>query len=634
MKKIIIACLLCINALAHAENPVKWDKTGALPIENIQQRLAAIDVKSIKEFTEIFIDISVDKNANQSVQKIRRAYYFPDTNAVQNYGTDSIGFNTGLEQLKILRIVSITPAGKVRNFNPADLKINDTNSSNIFSSTKNAIFTYPGLEVGGFAVLEFEVVRNLQQQESDWFREFYPQNVYPRQDYQLTVNWGQDSPVQFSNDNAHVKCEQHEYKVYCSGKNIPKAESDNNLFWADQLGSVKFGELQSWSQIAARALDKFAVSQQVDQKIITRFVNQLLAGETDLDKKISIIHEFVGQKVQYISLSEHGNSYTPHSVVRTLQKRMGDCKDKTALFYSMLNAIGVDAYPMLVATERRKVSNMQLPSMTYFDHMIICFKLPQGKTACSDPTNYFSDWRYISPYIQDRAALPLIAGAKPVNLPANEYRWFMKVKTELTFLQNGGQSERQTRQYFNEYANYWRDFLVQKNDKDRDQWLIDNYKNVVAQKADVKFSVAGLQNVADSIELRSESTHPPLVDTEDSLDYAEVDAWVDNELDDVKIPNKIYEYNVSGVHIISETIWDISQLWTLKSLPAETELKHEFGSMLRRVQTLSTGKVQITTELKIPRRVVAPKDIERFNKFIGMIKRESSIRLHGNLKTQ
>lgn len=634
MKNIIFVYLLFFSVLSQAGVLVSWDKKGALPIGAIQQRLASIDTDELTEFTEIFIDISIDKNSDQSVQRVRRAFYFPDTNSIQNYGSDSIGFNMGLDKLKIFRIVSITPEGMVREFNAADLKVNDTNSYNTFSSTKTAVFSYPGLEAGGFAVLEFEIVRNVTQQESDWFKEFYPQNVYARKDFQLIVNWDSDSPLQFSNDSPFVNCQQQEQKVHCVGKDIPRADSDSNLLWADQLGSVKFGGLENWDEVVFRALDKFSASQNVDQKIIVDFVDTLVSDETDVEKKVSAIHEFVGQKIQYISQSENGNSYTPHSVIRTLQKRMGDCKDKTALFYSMLNAIGIDAYPVLVATDRRKVSRMGLPSMAHFDHMIICFQLPNGRQACSDPTNYFSDWRYISPYIQERIALPLTEGAEPINLPSNEYRWVMQVETRLHFLEDGGQSESQTRHYLNEYANHWRDFLLQKNDKDRDQWLIDNYKSDVAAKADVSFSVEGLQDVTLPVVIMSESTHPPLIDTGDSLDYSEGDAWVAKELEDAMIPNKIYEYNVPGLHVVSKTVWDISRLWSIKTLPAEAELKGEFGSMLRRVKALDNGRVQITTEVKLPRRLVQPNDIERFNKFVSLLKRESSIYLYGDLKTE
>lgn len=634
MKNIIASLLVFFSGISQANDLVSWDKKGALPIEKVQQRLALVDTKQIKDFAEVFIDIDIDKTINQSVQRVRRAYYFPDANAVQNYGSDSIGFNTGLDHLKIFRIVSITPDGVVREFNSTDLKVNDTNSYNTFSSAKTAVFSYPGLEAGGFTVLEFEITRNIKQQETDWFKEFYPQNLYARRDFQLSVSWDDSSPLRFSNDSPYIKCQQQEKKVHCFGKDIPKAESDTNLLWADQLGSVKFGELNSWDEVVSRALDKFSASQNVDQKIIADFVDNMVADESDIDKKISAIHEFVSQKIQYLSHSEHGNSYTPHSVVRTLQQRMGDCKDKTALFYSMLKVIGVEAYPVLVATDRRKISRTGLPSMAHFDHMIICFKLSSGKQACSDPTNYFSDWRYISPHIQDRIALPLIKNSELINLPANEYRWFLQAETTLTFLEDGGQNESQTRHYLNEYANHWRDFLLQKDDKDRNQWLIDSYKEKVAEKADVKFSVDGLQDVELAVVIKSESSHPPLIDTNDSLDYAESDAWLADELEDARIPNKRYEYNVPGFHVISKTIWDVSRLWAIKTLPAETELKNEFGSMVRRVKAFDKGRVQIITEVKVPRRLVPPNDIERFNKFISLLKRESTIHLYGNLKEE
>ena len=69
-------------------------------------------------------------------------------------------------------------------------------------------------------------------------------------------------------------------------------------------------------------------------------------------------------------------------------RRFGDCKDKSLLFVTILHALGIEAYPVLVnATLGRGIWDWQ-PSVSAFDHCIAVV-LCRGQTYWLDPTlNY------------------------------------------------------------------------------------------------------------------------------------------------------------------------------------------------------------------------------------------------------
>ncbi len=605
---------------------VNWPTQGARPLAEVKQFIASLDKHKYQQYTQVSYKAEVSVNLQKSVTHIEDIYYFPDDEAIQNYGSDYLSFNEALEQLDIFRLITISPKGEVHAFSPEDLKYKDDNSYSIFSSYKHAVYAFPHLEAGSFAVLEFAISRDLQKDESDWYREFYPQNTYDRENFQVDIHWSKDFPVHWQNTNPLTHCEADEQARHltCSAKQLPKVETDARVFWADQLGHISLGQFSSWHQAAARAETHFAKSQTGDLSAVRRQVKNLTAEKHALEDKITSITQFVAQKIQYISLSEYGNAVTPHSVLRTLNKRMGDCKDKSALLVEMLQEIGVQAHPVLVATERLKLPSSPIPSLGVFDHMVVCFKQAK-QTYCVDPTDKDVDWRYVSPYIQGRSALWLFANADLETIPAKDYRWRARFHSQVTFDAKGGQREEQKREYRDEYASVMRGRYLGMSDKELDKDLLETYQNTISDEVKPRFSVTGLEDREMSVVITSSANYKPFLKPKQDLNYTEADAWLKKVLDDSTIDNKRYEYQTSGVWINSQVVWDISANWKTKALPASLNLSNKYGELTRAVKRLGAGKIQIDTELKIPRRLVASDELEAYNKFINLLRSESEL---------
>ena len=94
---------------------------------------------------------------------------------------------------------------------------------------------------------------------------------------------------------------------------------------------------------------------------------------------------FVQDEVRYFSASLGESSHRPKPAARTLAERLGDCKDKVQLLNALLNGLGLEAKPALVATRRNRGLAQYLPSHDQFDHVIT--RLQIGATAYDlDPT--------------------------------------------------------------------------------------------------------------------------------------------------------------------------------------------------------------------------------------------------------
>jgi len=317
---------------------------------------------------------------------------------------------------------------------------------------------------------------------------------------------------------------------------------------------------------------------------------------------------------------------TPHPVLRTLNKRMGDCKDKSALLVAMLNQIGVEAHPVLVATDRLKPESSPVASLGVFDHMAVCFDW-LNNNYCVDPTDSTSDWRYTSPYIQGRVALPLFGSNQLQTIAPAPFRWRAHFESTVVFDKAGGQTEHQTRRYIGEYASVVRDQLLGLNQKDRYQKLLERYQSAISDQVKPKFKVSGIADTSKDLVIRNNTQHSPFTEADQDLDYSEADAWLKKALEDSTLDNKLYEYQTAGMWVTSKVTWDISALWKTKALPAELSLNNAFGSLERQVKRLDSGKIEITTELKIPRQLVPAKDLTKFNRYIKLLEKERT--LHG-----
>src|SRR5262249_33517620 len=100
----------------------------------------------------------------------------------------------------------------------------------------------------------------------------------------------------------------------------------------------------------------------------------LTKGLTSDEDKIRAIYNFVSLKYHYIGLDFGIGRYQPHTADDVLDNGYGDCKDKHTLLASLLQAVGIEAWPVLVHTLRKLDSDV--PSPAQFNHVISL--VPQG----------------------------------------------------------------------------------------------------------------------------------------------------------------------------------------------------------------------------------------------------------------
>ncbi|HEX3626571.1 MAG TPA: DUF3857 domain-containing transglutaminase family protein [Verrucomicrobiae bacterium] len=172
-------------------------------------------------------------------------------------------------------------------------------------------------------------------------------------------------------------------------QNVPAAPVEDALpVWFDPNHWVQVSDFRTWAEVNQWALKLFQsasaspFSSELTAKIVEwkRIPNQ--------EQQILAALRFVQDEVRYVGIEIGEGSEKPTSPSTVFSRRFGDCKDKSLLFVTILRALGIQAFPVLVnATLGRTIENWQ-PCASAFDHCIAQVQL-YGQTWYLDSTmNY------------------------------------------------------------------------------------------------------------------------------------------------------------------------------------------------------------------------------------------------------
>jgi hypothetical protein len=107
---------------------------------------------------------------------------------------------------------------------------------------------------------------------------------------------------------------------------------------------------------------------------ITAKTQELIAGAPDFYSKLSRITEYIQENIRYFVIMRGIGGWQAHPAADIYRNRYGDCKDKTTLLISMLQAASIHGVYVLV-DHRRLVVDPEDPSF-FGDHMITAIEIP------------------------------------------------------------------------------------------------------------------------------------------------------------------------------------------------------------------------------------------------------------------
>lgn len=168
-------------------------------------------------------------------------------------------------------------------------------------------------------------------------------------------------------------------------RDVPARVVDGNSpGWFDPYVWVEWGEFQGWADVARWAQPLYRLPEGA-LPALDHEVARIAAQTPDPEQRLLAALRFVQGEVRYLGIEMGVNSHAPHEPAVVLQRRFGDCKDKTLLSLALLQRLGIPARPALVNTRLREAAAERLPTPWAFNHVIVQADVG-GRRVWLDPT--------------------------------------------------------------------------------------------------------------------------------------------------------------------------------------------------------------------------------------------------------
>ncbi len=176
-----------------------------------------------------------------------------------------------------------------------------------------------------------------------------------------------------------------EYKWEAKGVAALPAE-DAVPGWYEAAPSLQCSEFKTWAEVNLRAMELFKYTNALSRELLQRVAEwKKIPGKTD---QVLAALQFVQEDVRYLGLETVGSEYRPADPSEIYARRFGDCKDKALLLVTILRAMKIEAWPVLVNTKVRRSLDDWQPTMYAFNHAIAQVVI-DGRTFWLDGTATF-----------------------------------------------------------------------------------------------------------------------------------------------------------------------------------------------------------------------------------------------------
>jgi transglutaminase-like putative cysteine protease len=159
---------------------------------------------------------------------------------------------------------------------------------------------------------------------------------------------------------------------------------DNTPDWFQPEPRVQISEFDSWQQVVEWALPLYAADRSLSPEL-SRQIEIWRNSIAQPEVRFLAALRFVQDEVRYLGIEMGPHSHMPHSPSVVFARRFGDCKDKSLLLVTILNALKIDAWPALVNTESRQALDQYQPTPLAFNHVIVQARL-NNRSYWVDPT--------------------------------------------------------------------------------------------------------------------------------------------------------------------------------------------------------------------------------------------------------
>ncbi|MEZ4700380.1 MAG: DUF3857 domain-containing transglutaminase family protein [Rhodothermales bacterium] len=321
------------------------------------------------------------------------AYAIVNTQGIQNGSQIAIEFDPTYQALT-LHFVRIRRNGQtIDRLDPKSVSILQRETELeylIFDGTLTASIILEDVQAGDIVEYAYTTSGDNPIFEGMYSSGFTTQFGIPVKEVTYRLLWPADRPLHIRSLGAQVEPQitlnggSKEYRWRMT--DVPALVVDDQLpYWYNPYPWIQLSEWESWEAVASWGLSLF---DRVDKpsEALRREVDRIRDRYPSPKERMAAALRFAQDEIRYMGIEIGVNSHEPRSPAEVIQKRFGDCKDKSLLLVAMLRELGIEAHPVLVNTIDAKEMDGWLPAAGLFDHAIVRATL-NDTTFWYDPTS-------------------------------------------------------------------------------------------------------------------------------------------------------------------------------------------------------------------------------------------------------
>ncbi len=156
-----------------------------------------------------------------------------------------------------------------------------------------------------------------------------------------------------------------------SAKGLPQIEQETLMPpISDVCAMVHVSTIKDWDFISKWYFDVSNPKTEPSYDVQIK-AKELFDGKEQISdmEKVKVIYKYIAQEIRYSSVPFRQSGLVPQNPTKTIDAKIGDCKDVSVLFTSLCKAVGLDAGIVLVSNRENGKNNLALPSIG-FEHAI------------------------------------------------------------------------------------------------------------------------------------------------------------------------------------------------------------------------------------------------------------------------
>ncbi|HEY7772144.1 MAG TPA: DUF3857 and transglutaminase domain-containing protein [Marinagarivorans sp.] len=319
-----------------------------------------------------------------------------DGEAARDYSQITIPYNEYYETLTLDFARVLSERGGLETIKPDAIQIQSPAQDNFYQDRKELTFSLPNVRAG--SIIEFQYTRRdtAAIMPGAYFARFWlhwwqgkaggqSSRLDPVIRREVTLETPRNMTL-----NVHVS------EPSLIAQSVTQSKTHKRWHWsAKKLGAIA---LQAYMPREDGIVPYVSVSTAAGWQAVAHWADALfephivlddalrqqIAGieknATGHDDKVKAVYGLINDQIRYVFAHVGRGGYEPHSADAVYKNGYGDCKDQTVLAVAILRALGVKAYPALVATRSMGRPDMPLPSV-HFDHMITYIPAQAGSDA-------------------------------------------------------------------------------------------------------------------------------------------------------------------------------------------------------------------------------------------------------------